>query len=439
VPTREPLFRGGIGAKAPGEVRALKHRATGMESGTMPIAIELWKDGAVNKRNIAILVMGQTAGMSSLFVLALLGGIIGVDLAPSPAWATLPNALLVAGAALSAIPAAALMKRIGRRRGFAGAAASGGLAALLAAYAVARGSFALLCLAAVLVGANTAFMQQYRFAAAESAEPRLAGRAVSFVLLGGILGAFLGPQLITLSHNWIAANPYSGPFVSMALLFAVVAAAMLFFRDSAPQQAAVSGPERPLREIVAQPSYRTAALLAAVAYGVMTFIMSATPIHLHTAHGYTLQQTSWVIQSHLIAMFLPSLFTALLIERLGLVRLLTLGVVSLAGATIVGLFSRDLPVYWGALVLLGLGWNFTFVGATVLLTRSYWPAERFKSQAVNDFAVLTVQATASLLGGTALLYAGWQALNLIGLAFLALGMVVILVLRRRLAPAPHAA
>jgi len=390
----------------------------------------------VKTRNIAILTFGQMAGMAGLFVLVLLGGIIGAELAPSPAWATLPNALLVAGSALSAIPAAALMKRIGRGRGFASGAGVGGMGAFLAAYSVAVGSFALLCVAALFLGVNVAFMQQYRFAAAESAEPRLAGRAVSFVLLGGILAAFLGPLVTRLTKDWIPASPYAGPFVSTALLLVVVAGAMLFFRDVAPQPSAVSGSERPLRQIAAQPSYLAAVVLAAVAYGVMTFVMTATPIHLHTNHGYTLQQTSWVVQSHIIAMFLPSLFTAVLIERLGLTRLLTLGVASLVAAITVAAFSHDLPVYWGALVLLGLGWNFLFVGATVLLTRSYRPSERFKSQAANDFVVLAVQALAALLSGTALLYAGWEVLNLIGLAILAPAVVVVLLLRRKLALAP---
>jgi len=390
-------------------------------------------------RNLAILTFGQMAGMAGLFVLVLLGGIIGADLAPSPAWATLPNALLVAGSALSAIPAAALMKRIGRRRGFASGAGVGGLGALLAAYAVAKGNFALLCVAALFLGVNIAFVQQYRFGAAESAEPRLAGRAVSLVLLGGILAAFLGAELIRLTKSWVAASPYSGPFVGAALLLAAVAGAMLFFRDVAPQPGAVSGSERPLRQIAAQPAYLAAVVLAAVAYGVMTFVMTATPIHLHTDHGYTVQQTSWIVQSHLIAMFLPSLFTAVLIERLGLMRLLTIGVASLALAVVAAALGHDLPVYWGALVLLGLGWNFLFVGATVLLTRSYRPSERFKSQAANDSVVLAVQALAALLSGTALLYTGWQALNLIGLAILAPAILVVLLLRRRLALVPSPA
>lgn len=148
-------------------------------------------------------------------------------------------------------------------------------------------------------------------------------------------------------------------------------------------------------------------------------------------HGYTLQETSLVVQSHLIAMFLPSLFTAVLIERLGLMRLLGLGAASMIASMIVGVFSHDLVVYWVALVLLGLGWNSMFVGATVLLTRSYRPAERFKSQAANDFAVLTVQASAALLAVTALLHTSWEALNVIGLAFLLPAVVVFLVLGRR--------
>jgi len=224
----------------------------------------------------------------------------------------------------------------------------------------------------------------------------------------------------------------------VALLSAAVALGMLLYQNMTPQLVGAPEPERPLREIVAQPLYLTAVLAGAVAYGAMSFVMTATPIHLHNAHGYTLAQTSLVIQSHVVAMFLPSLFTGFLLERMGVTRVMLSGVVSMVLASILGVLGHDLPVYWGALVFLGLGWNLLFTGATVLLTRSYRPAERFKAQATNDLIVFSVQATASLMAGTILFYGNWDILNLIGVPFLMLALAVVLV-RRRMASAPSAA
>jgi MFS family permease len=390
-------------------------------------------------RNVVILSISQAVGMAGITMVILLGGILGADLAPRPAWETLPIALMVVGVALFAIPAALLMRRIGRRRGFLLGAAVAGLASLLAAYAVARGSFPLLCASTLFLGVNTAFVQQYRFAATENAEPRLAGRAVSFVLLGGILAGYFGPLLAQRTRDWLPMGAYTGSFASLAILYAGVVVLMLFFRDGALQPVEVAGGERPLGEIARQPLYRTAVLAGAVAYGVMTFVMTATPIHLHKLHGYTLQQTSLVIQSHIVAMYLPSLFTGLLLERLGVLRVMVAGLASMVAAALLGALSHDLPLYWAALVLLGLGWNLLFVGATVLLTRSYLPAERFKAQAANDFAIFGVQATAALLAGTVLFYTNWQILNLAVMPILALTLAAVVLLRRQMAPAPAAA
>jgi MFS family permease len=379
--------------------------------------------------------LSEALGSVGPTIIALLGGLIGAALAPSPAWATLPVALMVVGTALSTVPAALLMKRIGRRLGFALAAVVAGLGALLAAYAITRASFPLFSSAALLMGVNTAFMQQYRFAAVESAQPRFAGRAVSIVLAGAILAGLVSPALVNASKDWLAAAQYAGSFLSLALLYAVVALGMLLFQDVAPQQAAVPEPERPLREIVARPQYLTAVLAAAAAYGMMAVVVTAMPIHLHQVHGYTLAQTALVIQSHVIAMFLPSLFTGLLLERLGVTRVMVSGVAAMVTASILAIVGHDLPLMWGAMVLLGLGWNLLFTGATVLLTYSYRPSERFKAQAANDLIVFGVQATASLMAGTVLFYGNWDLLNLIGLPFLMLVLAVVL-LRRRKASAP---
>jgi MFS family permease len=382
-------------------------------------------------RNVPILSLSRALGMAGASVVVLLGGIIGSELAPSPALATLPISLMIVGAALFAIPAAMLMKRIGRRRGFLAGSAMAGLAALLAAYAVAGESFGLFCLATLFLGANGAFAQQYRFAAAESVAPRNAGRAVSFVLLGSILAGFFGPELAKRTKDWLGTGAYIGPFVSLALVYGFVTLLLFFFRDVAARDDESLGAERPLGEIAAQPSFLVALLAGAVSYGAMSFVMTATPIQLHNLEGYSLDQTAWVIQSHIIAMYLPYLLTGLLLERLGILRAMLIGVAGLFASVALAMLARDLVHYWGALVLLGVGWSFLFVGATLLLTRSYRPAERFKTQAANDFIIFGVQAVASLSAGAVIYSADWGLLNLIVVPFLVLVLAGIVLLRRR--------
>lgn len=388
-------------------------------------------------RNVAILSISQTMSISAVTIVVLVGGAIGSDLAPSPAWATLPISILIVGVAVSVIPAVLIMKRIGRQSGFMIGAVVAGLGALLAAYALARGSFLLFCAATLFIGVDGAFVQQYRFAATESVEPRYSGRAVSFVLLGSVLAGYVGPELVKRSKDWLTAGTYTGSFVSLGVLFAIVAALMYFFKDVAPQKEEALGGERPLREIVTQPIYFVAVLAGAVSYAVMSFIMTATPLYL--LHTYSLEQAALVIQSHVIAMYLPFLFTGIVLERLGLLRVMVLGVLSMFACVILGVIGREFIHLWGALVLLGIGWNFVFVGATVLLTRSYLPAERFKAQAVNDFTIFGIQALGALFVGTVLFYANWDFLNLINVPLLLLAFVAILLLRTRMTSTPSKA
>ena len=392
-------------------------------------------------RNVLILSVSQAIGLSGVAAVALLGGLIGSDLAPSPAWATLPNSIVVVGVALSSVPAALLMKRIGRRAGFTAAAALASLAAFLAAIAVAQGNFWLFCAGTLLIGVNGAFMQQYRFAATESVERTYTSRAVSLVLVGGIAAGFLGPELAQQARDWLPAGLYVGSFTSVGVLYAIAALLLSFLRDvqaSDPVQDPVTledgetGAERPLRELVAQPVFVAAMLSAAVAYGVMTLLMTATPIQLHLLQGFSMQATTLVIQSHIVSMFLPSLFTGLLLERLGVLRVLLAGVLCLLASVVAALLSVQLPGYWTSLVLLGIGWNFMFVGGTVLLTRAYRPAERFKAQAANDLIVFSTQASASLSAGAVLYAADWRVLSLAALLPLVLVLGAVLALRRQI-------
>ncbi len=383
----------------------------------------------MRSRNVLLLSIGQAFGSAGISMMVLLGGIIGSEIAPTPTLATLPISIQVLGVALSTVPASFLMRRFGRRSGFVASSLIAALAALLAAYAVSVGSFVLFCMATFFTGLNGAFVQQYRFAASESVEPRHASRAVSFVLVGGIFAGILGPELAKRTKDLFGVGLYTGSFICLAVLYVIAALLLLFLQNSRSQEEATLGPERPLGQIVAQPIYLVALLSGAVGYGVMSFTMTATPIQLNRMSGFSIDQTAWVIQSHIIAMFLPSLFTGYIVERLGVLRVMFIGVLLLGGCVGLGLISHQLLHYWGALVLLGLGWNFAYVGATVLLTQSYRPSERFKAQATNEFTIFGIQALASLSAGTVIFSAGWVALNLISLPFLILMLGALLFLR----------
>jgi MFS family permease len=385
---------------------------------------------ALRSKNTTLLAITQALGSSGAPIVVFVGGIIGAEIAPSPVLATLPMSLMVVGVALATIPAALLMRRVGRRKGYMTGSTIGILAALLAAYAISLSSFALFCTATMLIGVNGAFIQQYRFGAAESVPAERSGQAVSFVLLGGIAAGFLGPEIAQRTEDLLPAGPFSGSFVILAGLLVVVLVLLYFLDEILPPVEVGSEPERPLRQVISQPVYLTAIIAGVVAYGVMSFIMTATPVEMHTMHGFSLQDTAWVIQSHIIAMYLPSLFTGFLLVKLGLRRVMMMGWVCLLACVGLGIISRELLEYWGTLVLLGVGWNFLFVGATVLLTQSYRPAERFKAQAVNDFTIFGIQALASLSAGTVLFRANWQTLMILNLPVLVIMLLVLMQMRR---------
>jgi MFS family permease len=387
----------------------------------------------MNYRNLSVLALSTLLSISGASIVALTAGIIGAELAPALTWATLPAALMVVGLALMTIPAAMIMKRIGRRKGFILSAVLAGLSALLAAYAISLGSFALFCLAVLLIGTNSAFTQQYRFAAAESVETRFAGRAVSFLLLSGVVAGFIGPEIAKRTKDLLPVA-YSGSFVALAVLYALVIAILVFMRDAEPHptgtETLAQQEERSLSKIVVQRNYLAAVLAGTVAYGVMSFIMTATPVHMHNQAGFPLGATALVIESHIIAMFLPSLFTGFLLERLGELRVMLIGIAAMLGTVLLGLVSSALLEYWAALVLLGVGWNFLFVGATVKLTGTYRQSERFKAQGFNDFSIFSVQALLSLSAGVVLFRTDWGTLNLLMLPLLALVFTAVVLTRR---------
>lgn len=382
-------------------------------------------------RNVLVLACAQAFTASGLTVLILLGSIVAEQLAPRASWATLPISLSVVAVALSTAPAALLMRRIGRRTGFILGAILGAGAASLAAFAIARTSFALLCVAAMLFGCSTAFSQQYRFAAAEGVAPEQVSRAVSWILLGSLGAALAGPPLALLARHWLSGAEYAGSFAAVALLYVIAIGVLSLLRLPPPLAHALQGQARSVRELLAEPKFRIAVLAGVAAFGIMSFVMTATPISMHTHHHHSVEATTWVIQSHVLAMFLPSLFTGRLVARYGERNMMLWGGALLAGCTVVSLLGAQVMHFWWGLVLLGLGWNLLFVAGTTMLAREFGGADRHRAQALNEFTVFGTQACVSLLAGVAVNRMGWQWLNLATLPLLALMLVAAIGLRPR--------
>ncbi len=370
-------------------------------------------------RNLLILVTCQLISATGSIVMVTLGGIIGSTLASNKAFATLPMSMMVVAIAVTTIPATMLMRRIGRRKGFALSSVSAALAVIVAVVALRQSSFLLFVIATMLFGINMAFTQQYRYAAAESVASKYVPRAVSFVLLGAIGGAFVGPELATRGQYWIVSIPYAGSMLALGALYVVQSMLFLALQSARePTEHEAQRSKRALGDIVRQPLFIVAVLGGTVGYGLMTLIMTATPLSMHINDGFSLEQTSAVIRAHVLGMYVPSLAAGFLIEKIGVTRLMFAGAIGLLAAVIIGLQGHAMLHYWWALVLLGVGWNFLYVGGTTLLTYTYSLEERFHAQAVNEFLVFGMSATASLLAGTVMHFFGWTTLMLVPIPIL---------------------
>jgi MFS family permease len=378
-------------------------------------------------RNVVVLATAQALSASGMMTMTLLGGIIGSGLAPMAELATLPVSLTVLGLALTTVPASLLVQRVGRRNAFVGSALLAAVAALGVSYAIVQGSFILLCLAALVLGSNLAFQQQHRFAAAESVAPRHVSRAVSTVMIGTLVAAAFGPRLALHLKGLVGGHEYAGSFIGVAVLCLATALVLTQYRPVPVTESASGGVARPIGEIVRQPLYIVAVLAAVVAYAGMSFIMTATPISMHVHDHHSDVATAWVIQSHLLGMYAPALFSGALIGWIGSRAGMFAGLALMFACVLIDASGRDLMHYWWGLVLLGAGWNLLFVSGTVLLTTTYRPEERYRAQAVNEFAVFGTQALASLLAGPAIAVLGWRSLNLAAAAPMAL-LTVLLVL-----------
>lgn len=365
---------------------------------------------AAPKHNVLRLAASQALMLSAIVMSMAIAGILGAQLAPDAGLATLPIAAMVVGVAVASLPAGLLMRRIGRRSGFLFGATLGVGASLLAAHALQAQSFALFVLGHFLLGAYQGFANYYRFAAVEATGPEQASKAISLVVAAGLVAAFLGPQIGQWGRDWIAGQLFVGAYLVQAGLS--VAALFLLLGLRLPAVApAQTGEARPLGEIVRQPALLMSIFGASVGYSAMIMAMTATPLAM-LGCGLPGSSVTPVIQWHVVGMFAPSFFTGNLIKRFGAPRVMQAGFVLLLAHVAVAVSGLEFLHFLSALVLLGLGWNFAFIGGTTLLTQTYRPAEQLRVQMVNEFIVFGLVAVASLSAGWLYARFGWVLLNL---------------------------
>jgi len=393
-------------------------------------------DERTSRRNVLLLALSQALFMIGTSTMIAEASIVGFNLATDKSLATLPVALQQIGVVFAQIPANMLMRRVGRRWGYTVGAGFGIVGTAVATLGVLWGSFLLFCAGSAINGIYNGFGQSYRFAAVDGSSEKWRTKAISYTLAGGVIAAVLGPELAKLTKDLMAPVTFAGSFASLTVV-AILALVVLQFIDIPRLTAAEQRDSgRPLREILRQPAAIVAILSGMVGYGTMTLLMTVTPLAM-IACSYPFESAAFVIQWHILGMFAPSFFTGHLIGRFGVLNVITSGVLILAACLAVNMSGTAVANFWLGLFLLGIGWNFTYVGATTLLTQVYRPAEKAKVQATNDFLVFGMMATGALSSGAFFNVIGWDRLNLIAAPFLAVALfaLVWLSLKRRAVPA----
>jgi MFS family permease len=382
-------------------------------------------------RNIALLAICQALTQSSN-TLMFASSALAVLTIVSPdmrMWANLPITMQHFGVMLSVFPASLLMMRRGRKFGFRSGSAMGMVGASCAAVGLGMGSFPVMCLGGIFLGYGIANMQLYRFAAVELAPVRFRAQAISYVTAGGVLAGIIGPGLARFTPDlWLPT--FQASFCAVIVVHAIVFVVLGFIEFPTVKAEDAAGPQRPLLEIVTQPTYMVAAAGAMIAFGVMSFVMAASPLAIVMC-GLDKTEAPVTIFVHVMGMFVPAFFTGHLIARYGVFNVMVTGIALLVAGVVVALTGVTAWHFRGALSLNGVGWNFLFVGATTLLTTTYRPAERGKAQAFNDFMVFGVTTTASLMASVVLELEGWAVLNYVALGLVLTALVVIGVFRLR--------
>lgn len=360
-----------------------------------------------------------------------LGGLVGQKLASNPALVTLPVSLLNLGLALGTVPAAMVMRRFGRRPGYVFGATLGLCAGLVATMGTVAASFLVFCAGTLLAGFYSAYVQSYRFAATDGIQGHQREKAIARVMLGGLAAAVIGPQLVIWTREALPGHAFAGSFLSQAALALLAIPILLSLRPlpevKAAERAAPAG--RTLGQLLASPRYMLAVATGVVSYGLMTFLMTAAPMAM-VGHGHSVDDAALGIQWHILAMFGPSFFTGRLMIRFGKERVAAMGLILIGVSAIIALGGFDIAHFWGSLILLGLGWNFGFIGATAMVADCHTPKERGKAQGAKDFMVFGVVACASFFSGSLLHSSGWSTIN--WMVFPAVAFVLVPLLWRAL-------
>ena len=374
------------------------------------------------RRNVFLLATCQGLSMSGASMLLAVSGLAGLMMALDKTLATLPMALQFAATMASTIPASLFMARVGRRLGFSIGQSMGIVGGALSAYAVYTGSFSLFLVGAVFLGIHNAFWQYYRFAAADVSTEDFRTRAISYVMAGGLFAAFCGPQLAKYTEGLWAVT-FSASFAAIALLSVTSLFTLQFIRIPKPVAISLSGAGRPIIEIMRTPIFIVAVISSTIGYGMMNMLMTSTPLAMQFC-GFDFNSSATVIQWHIVGMFAPSFFTGSIIKRFGVINVIATGALLQAGAIGIALSGIDFLNFFAGLIVLGLGWNFMFIGGTTLLTEAYAPEEKAKVQAAHDFIVFGTVAMTAFASGVLHEKLGWIAVNLIAAVPVSLAFVV---------------
>ncbi|RZO19772.1 MAG: MFS transporter [SAR92 clade bacterium] len=376
-------------------------------------------------KNAWVLSLSNAVAGSILPLMHLAGTLAGSTLAPSPSWATAPIALMILGTASSVVLVTRTMQNLGRKMGIYVFLGVGLLVCMLAMTALEFGSFSLFCLASFMLGSFNATLLQGRFAAMESVGIEHRTTAASMFMGSGIIAAFIGPEIALIGKD-VFSTAYQGSFLLAAGCILISSLMLTAYTPKLVPQAPDIKSNLPKAQLFKNPTFCLALASGTIAYVVMSFIMTGTPISMHESYGHSLTDTKWVLQSHIAAMFLPSFITPVLVRYMGLRGMMVAGLVCYCLAIAVGYSDNSPQGFWTQLVLLGIGWNFLFIGGTTLLPDTHHENERFKAQSINDFTVFSFQALAALSAGWALNLIGWQPMVLLCLIPVAIMLMALL-------------
>lgn len=369
----------------------------------------------LGRRNVSLLSGLQALGGANPALVVALGGLVGQQLASNPEHATIPVSLFNLGMALGILPAAFFMRKIGRRHAYLLGSLFGISGGLVAYLGINHQSFMIFCMGTILAGFYSSYVQNYRFAAADSVTAEWRPKAISWVMIGGLFAAILATQLILFTRDLWPETPFAATFVAQAVLAALAIPLISLLRPEAMTQAPTTKQKttaqgRSLWEIMQNPRFLIAVLTGMVSYSLMSFMMTASPLAMLN-HGHSLRDSTLGVQWHILAMFSPSFFTSILIKKFGKISITLLGILLLGAASVAALGGLTVAHFWTSLILLGLGWNFSFIGATTLVTDCYHAEETSRVQAFNDFLIFGAVALSSFSSGKLLALKGWDVIN----------------------------